>query len=152
MIDFQCLKQLSTIVKLITLDRTLLKLSRRKRANRAVQKYNGVSSTCSKTKAFYLELVSDILTERIQLMFFSKIQSQDEDGEPMYQNQKVQFYSREKRLIEDHIVQIVERVVSCFEKRYGNLYSNIEETCINIPSDNGDRIILDIYRILSCNV
>ena len=34
----------------------------------------------------------------------------------MYQNQKVQFYSREKRFIEDHIVQIVERVVSCFEK------------------------------------
>ena len=70
----------------------------------------------------------------------------------MYQNQKVQFYSREKRFIEDHIVQIVERVVSCFEKRYGNLYSNLEETSINIPSDDGDRIIFDVCRILNCNV
>ena len=70
----------------------------------------------------------------------------------MYQNQKVQFYSREKRFIEDHIVQIVERVVSCFEKRYGNLYSNLEETSINIPSDDGDRIIFDVCRILNCIV
>ena len=70
-----------------------------------------------------------------------EIESNDEDGEPMYQNQKVQFYSREKRFIEDHIVQIVERVVSCFEKRYGNLYSNLEETSINISSDDSDHII-----------
>ena len=70
----------------------------------------------------------------------------------MYQNQKVQFYSREKRFIEDHIVQIIERVVSCFEKNYGNLYSNLKETCINIPSDDGDRIIFYLCHILNCNV
>ena len=81
-----------------------------------------------------------------------EIESNDEDGQPMYQNQKVQFYSREKRSIEDHVVQIVERVVSCFEKRYGNLYSNLEETSIIIPSDDGNRIIFDVCRILNCNV
>ena len=70
----------------------------------------------------------------------------------MYQNQKVQFYSREKCYMKDHIVQITERAVSCFEKPYGNLYSNLEETSINIPSDDGDRTIFDVYRILSCNV
>ena len=41
-----------------------------------------------------------------------KIESNDEDGEPMYQNQKVQFYSREKRFIEGHIVQIT--VLKCY--------------------------------------
>ena len=81
-----------------------------------------------------------------------EIESNDEDGDPMYQNQKVEFYSREKRFIEDHIVQIVERVVSCFEKRYGNLYSNLEETSINIPSDDGDRIVFEVCRILNCKV
>ena len=50
------------------------------------------------------------------------------------------------------MVKIVERVVSCFEKRYGNLYSNLEETSINIHSDDGDRIIFDLYGMLSCNV
>ena len=70
----------------------------------------------------------------------------------MYQNQKVQFYSREKRFVEDHIVQIAERVVSYFEKRYGNLHSDLEETSINIPSDDGDRIIFDVCPILNCNV
>ena len=70
-----------------------------------------------------------------------EIESNDEDDEPMYQNQKIQFYSAEKRFLEYHIVQIVERVVSCFEKRYGNLYSNLEETSINISSDDSDHII-----------
>ena len=50
------------------------------------------------------------------------------------------------------MVQIVERVVSCFEKCYGNLYSNLEETSINIHSDDGDRIIFDLCGMLSCNV
>ena len=54
--------------------------------------------------------------------------------------------------MEDHVVQIVERVVSCFEKRYGNLYSNLGETSINISSDDGDRIIFEVCRILNCNV
>ena len=70
----------------------------------------------------------------------------------MYQNQNVQFYSREKHFIEDQIVQIVERIVSCFEKRYGNLYSNLVETFTNIPSDDGDRIIFGVCRILNYNV
>ena len=60
-------------------------------------------------------------------------ESNDEEGEPIYQNQKVQFSSREKRFTEDHIVEIVERVLSCFENRHGNLYSNLEKTSINIP-------------------
>ena len=77
-----------------------------------------------------------------------EIESNDGNGEPMYQNQKVQFYSREKRFIEDHIVRIVERIVSCFEK----FYSNLEETSINIPSHDSHRIIFDVCRKLNCNV
>ena len=42
--------------------------------------------------------------------------------------------------------------MSSFEKRYGNLYSNLEETSINIPSDDGGRITFDVCRILNCNV
>ena len=70
----------------------------------------------------------------------------------MYQNQKVQFYSREEHFIEGHIVQIIEKVVSCLEKRYGNLYSNLEETSINLSPDDGDCIIFDLCCILNCNV
>ena len=42
--------------------------------------------------------------------------------------------------------------MSCFEKRYSNLYSNLEETSISIPSDDGDRIIFDLCGMLNCNV
>ena len=47
MIDFQSLEHLSAIVKLVTLDRTLLKLLRRKRSNSAVQKYDDALFTFS---------------------------------------------------------------------------------------------------------
>ena len=84
-----------------------------------------------------------------QQLSLSKIKSKNEDGEPMYQNHNIQFYSREKCFREDHIVQIVERVVSCFEKHYGNLYSNLKETSISIPSDDDDRIIFYVCHILN---
>ena len=70
----------------------------------------------------------------------------------MYQNQKVQFHYWEKSFIEEYIAQIVERVVPCFEKRYGNLYSNLAGTSINIHSDDSDCIIFDKCRKLNCNV
>ena len=70
-----------------------------------------------KNPAYAFQLPTDkLVTEEIE--------SNDEDGEPMYQNQKVQFHYREKSFTEDYIVQIVERVVPCFGKRYGNIYSN----------------------------
>ena len=109
---------------------------------------NRITNVCPRNYE-RIRLVSQLPTVKLVT---EEIESNDEDGEPMYQNQKVQFYSREKRFIEDHIAQIVERVVSCFEKRYGNLYSNLEETSINIPSDDGDRIIFDVCCILNCNV
>ena len=40
----------------------------------------------------------------------------------------------------------------CFEKSYDNLYSNLEETSINIPSDGGDHITFEVSCILNCNV
>ena len=40
--------------------------------------------------------------------------------------------------------------LSCFEKLYGNPYSNLKETSINITVS--DRIIFDVCHILNCNV
>ena len=42
--------------------------------------------------------------------------------------------------------------MSCFEKRHGNLYSNLEKTSMNNPSDDSDYIIFDICCILNCSV
>ena len=45
---------------------------------------------------------------------------EDENGEDsgaaMYQNQKILYYSREKRFLEDHAVQIIERIIDCFKQ------------------------------------
>ena len=80
------------------------------------------------------------------------IESNDEDGEAMYQDQKVNYYIREKKYIENHALDMVQAIISCFEKRYGNLYSNDTEAAVNVNSDHGDRILLDICQILNCNI
>ena len=44
---------------------------------------------------------------------------------------------------------MVQDIISCFEKRYGNLNSHETEVAVNINSDQGDRILFDLYCILN---
>ena len=48
--------------------------------------------------------------------------SSGEDEEPLYQGHKLMNYSREKRYLEDHAAYIVQTVIDCFQRRYGNLF------------------------------
>ena len=48
-------------------------------------------------------------------------------------------------------MKILEATVSRFERRYGDPYFDILATSINMNSDEGDRIVFDICRILNCN-
>ena len=76
----------------------------------------------------------------------------DEDNEPMYQGQKVKYYSVQKRYLEDHAVHIIEKIIGCFEQRYGNLFGEEESHNVNVNSDEGDRILFDVTCLLNCNV
>ena len=92
-----------------------------------------------------LKLVVDAATESLE----------DEDGEnsgaAMYQKQKIFYYSREKRFLEDHAIQIIGKIIDCFKQQYGNLFDD-EETCnVNVNSDEGDRVLFDVARLLNCN-
>ena len=80
------------------------------------------------------------------------IESNEEDGEPLYQNQKVHYYAREKRFLENHSIEIVEAIIACFERRYGHLYCDTNDNDVNVNSDEGDRVLFDVCRILNCNV
>ena len=71
----------------------------------------------------------------------------DDDGEPLYQNHKVYYYTREKHYLEDHAMHIVNRVVAYFEERYENLFNSV-----NVNSDTGNRVLFDVCRVLNCNV
>ena len=76
----------------------------------------------------------------------------NEDGEPLFQNQKVHYYSREKQYIKDHVVQVVENIISCFEQRYGNLYIDQFDGGVNEVSDDGDNVLFDVCRVLNSQV
>ena len=65
---------------------------------------------------------------------------------------KVNYYMREKHYLEDHVVHIVDRIIACCEERYGNLFNKDNLPSVNVNSDTGDRVLLDVYRVLNCNV
>ena len=76
----------------------------------------------------------------------------NEDGEPHYQDVNLKHFLREKGYIVNHAVRIVNSIVECFDKRYGNTISETSETAVNIRADERDRLLLDVSRILNCNV
>ena len=76
------------------------------------------------------------------------IKSNEEDGEPLYQNQKVHYYAREKLYSENHSLEIMEAIIACFERRYGHLYCDINDNEVNVNSDEGDHVLFDVCHIL----
>ena len=70
----------------------------------------------------------------------------------MYQNHEANYYTREKRYLEDHAVHIVDRIIACFEERYDNLFNTDNLPSVNVNSDTGDRVLFDVCRVLNCNV
>ena len=85
-------------------------------------------------------------------MVIDEIESNTEDGEPIYQNQNVQYYSREKMFVKNHCAEIVDAIINCYEKRYGNLFESELNSTINANSDQGDAILLEVCRVLNCNL
>ena len=62
------------------------------------------------------------------------IESNDEDGGALHQDQKVSYYLREKKSIQSHILKMV-------QAGNGNLYSGQTEAEVNVNSDHGDWIL-----------
>ena len=61
------------------------------------------------------------------------IESNDEDGGALHQDQKVSYF-REKKSIQSHILKMV-------QAGNGNLYSGQTEAEVNVNSDHGDWIL-----------
>ena len=73
----------------------------------------------------------------------------NEDGEPVYQGPKLKSYSREIQFLKNHGAEIIKSILSCYTKRYCNLYS---ETTIDNPISNGDTVLFDVCRVLNTTV
>ena len=57
-------------------------------------------------------------------MVTEETEANAEDGEPLYQNVKAHYYSREKfikQFIKNSCVEIVDNIINCYEKSFGNL-------------------------------
>lgn len=66
------------------------------------------------------------------LNLIDAIESNNEDGEVLHQDQKVNYY-----LCEKNKYSIMSLKWYCFKKRYGNLHSSETEAEVNVNSDHG---------------
>ena len=73
-----------------------------------------------------------------------EIETNTEVEELLYQNVKVHYYFREKQFIKNNGVEIVNTIVNCYEKRYGNLFASKSNPTVNVNSDQGDTILFEI--------
>ena len=85
-------------------------------------------------------------------MVIEEIEANTEDGEPLYQNRKVYYYSREKQFIKYNCVEIVDTIINCYEKRYDNLFASKSNLTVNVNLDQGDTMLFEIWQILNCNL
>ena len=73
--------------------------------------YERLLKKVKKNPKFIFELLN------LKLVIDSIDASSEKDGEPIYQGQKLKWYTREKRYIEDHSVLIIQNIIDCFEER-----------------------------------
>ena len=92
-----------------------------------------------------LKLVVDAATES------QKDESDENSGTAMYQNQKLLYYSREQRFLNDHAIQIFESIIECFRERHGNLFDDDKIYEANVNSDEGNCVLFDVACLLNCN-
>ena len=71
--------------------------------------------------------------------------SSREDEEPLYQGHKLINYTREKRYFEYHATHIVQTMINCFERLYGNLFGGEEKYEVNVNSLSNHLTLSFIY-------
>ena len=83
------------------------------------------------------------------LKFVIKEIESNENGEPVYQGQKLKYYSREIQFLKNHGEEIIKSILSCYAERYCNLYS---ETTTDNPISDGDTVVCDVCHVLNTTV
>ena len=79
-----------------------------------------IVDSADSTKQKYERLVNKIRQNNDYIFQLPTLKSvveeieNDEDGEPRYQNQKIKYYTGEKRYIRDHALQVLEKFLNCF--------------------------------------
>ena len=57
-----------------------------------------------------------------------------------------------KKYLQNYVLEMVQAVISCFEKQYDNLYSSVTETKVNVNSDNYNWILFDVCHTPNFNL
>ena len=73
----------------------------------------------------------------------------NEDGKPVYQGQKLKYYSREIQFLKNHGAKIIKSILSCYAERYCNFHS---ETSTDNPISDDDTVLSDVCRVLNTTV
>ena len=70
----------------------------------------------------------------------------DDDGQPKYQGQRLNYYSRAKQYIVDHCVYLIKSIIKCYDERY---WFDDDETATNGNGTTNDHLVSHICKILN---
>ena len=59
----------------------------------------------------------------------------NKDGEPHYQDVKLKHFLHQKGYIVNQVVEIVNSIVECFDKHYGNTISEMSKAAVSVHVD-----------------
>ena len=80
----------------------------------------------------------------LKMVIEQQTEANTEDGELLYQNVKVHYYSRENQFIKNNCVEIADTIINCYEKRYSNLFASESNLTVNVNSDQGETMLFEI--------
>ena len=90
--------------------------------------------------------VFEILPTRKDII---NIIEENDDGEVIYQGQKIKRYLQEKQHIKSYFLEIVEKIQACFEQQFSSVREDPQP--FNKVADGGD-IIFDVCLVLNATL
>ena len=89
-----------------------------------------------------------IFTNLPTLIITTEIEGND-DGEPVYQDQKLKYYTREKLYLKKHGAELIESILPHYVERYSGVYSERNDKG---SFSDGDNILFRVCRVLNLAV
>jgi hypothetical protein len=82
----------------------------------------------------------------------SEVKKEDDTESWSYQDQTLKHFKQAKVYIQSHAVEIVNKIISCFDQRFLSVHEENEAGGVSVTAEEGDKIIFDVCQILNCSV
>ena len=111
------------------------------------------------TKRHYVKLRKKMENNPEFVLTFPRLPSvicevkKDNDTESwLYQDQMLKHLNQAKGYIHSHAVDIINKIIACFDQCFLSVHKQNDTGGVTITAEEGEKIIFNVYQILSCYV